>query len=199
MSTSRLFAFGEFTLYEGREAYSLQKADITNYFTEIVSDIEKVCYGSYFLEVADYFSKEGIESSEMLKLIYQALRALNNDKIPNELVRYVYELKTLVINGEYPEMFQCLGCKSNEVTYFSVIKGGMVCKDCAKNTVDGVCIETSTIYTMQYIITSKVEKLFTFVVKKNILEELGFIMKRYMTRYVDKEFNSLEILNTILK
>jgi DNA repair protein RecO (recombination protein O) len=52
---------------------------------------------------------------------------------------------------------------------------------------------------MQYIITSKVEKLFTFVVKKNILEELGFIMKRYMTRYVDKEFNSLEILNTILK
>lgn len=48
VAVTRIFAFGEFILYEGREAYTLQKADIENYFTEISNDIEAMCYGSYF-------------------------------------------------------------------------------------------------------------------------------------------------------
>lgn len=199
LSATRLFAFGEFTLYEGKEAYSMRSVEITNYFVEISNDIEAMCYGSYFLELADYFTKENMESEQMLKLIYQSLRALQNSKITNELVRYIFELKTLVINGEYPEMFECLGCKSTDVVYFSAVKGGMMCRNCAGKTGDGVLVETSTIYAMQFIITSKIEKLFTFVVNDNVLKELNFIMKRYMSRYVDKEFHSLEILNTILK
>lgn len=199
VAVTRIFAFGEFTLYEGREAYTLQKADIENYFTEISNDIEAMCYGSYFLEFADYFMKEGINGTETLKLIYQSLRALQNNKIPNELVRYIYELKMLCINGEYPNMFECVSCKNEDVSMFSVIKGGMLCDKCAGKAGDTVHLDTSTIYAMQYITTSKIEKLYTFIVNEEVLNEIGFIMKRYVKNYVDKEFNSLEILNTILK
>jgi DNA repair protein RecO (recombination protein O) len=52
---------------------------------------------------------------------------------------------------------------------------------------------------MQYIITSKLEKLYTFLVKPEVLNELRFVMKRYMSLHVDKEFKSLEILNALLK
>lgn len=199
MSAARLFAFGEFELYEGKSAYNVQKVEISDYFTEISDDIEAVCYGSYFLELADYFSKEGVEALQILKLIYKSLKALNNDRIPNELVRYIYELKLMVINGEYPEMFQCLNCKNSEADYFSVVRGGMLCSNCVGKVNDAIHMETSTVYTMQFIITSKIEKLFTFVVNEKVLSELNFIMKRYMSRYVDRVFNSLEILNTILK
>ena len=41
----------------------------------------------------------------MLKLLYQSLRALLNKHIPDELVRYIFELKTLVINGDCPVEF----------------------------------------------------------------------------------------------
>ena len=82
---------------------------------------------------------------------------------------------------------------------FSVIKGGMLCDKCAGKAGDTVHLDTSTIYAMQYIITSKIEKLYTFIVNEEVLNEIGFIMKRYVKNYVDKEFNSLEILNTILK
>ena len=198
VASSRLFAFGEFTLYEGREAYTVQKTDISNYFNEISSDIEGMCYGSYFLELADYFAKEGIEATEMLKLIYQSLRALNNKKIPKKLVRYIYELKMLVINGIYPEMFECVLCKNDKPEYFSVVKGGMLCKSCVSKAGDALHLEMSTIYAMQFVITTKVEKLYTFLVNDNILEEIGFILKRYMKMYIDKEFKSLEILNTIV-
>lgn len=199
LSAARLFAFGKFTLYEGKEAYTVQGAEISDYFAEISNDIEAMCYGSYFLELADYFAKENLESTGLLKLLYFSLRALDNEKIPNELVRYIYELKVFVLHGEYPEMFECLSCKSTDVEYFSVVRGGMICGNCVGKAGDSVHIETSTIYAMQFIITSKIEKLFTFVVNDNILKELSFIMKRYLSRYVDREFHSLEILNTILK
>ena len=103
MAPGRTFAFGVFRLYEGRDAYSLQSAEISNYFEEIAMDMEAACYGSYFLELADYYSRENLDGTEQLKLIYQSLRALLKPAIPNRLVRRIYELKTMVINGEYTE------------------------------------------------------------------------------------------------
>lgn len=103
MAASRTFAFGTFRLFEGRDAYSLQGAEIQNYFEEIALDMEAACYGSYFLELADYYSRENMDGTELLKLIYQSLRALLKPAIPNVLVRRIFELKSMVINGEYSE------------------------------------------------------------------------------------------------
>ena len=36
----------------------------------------------------------------LLKLLYQTLRALTNPHLNNRLVRYIYELKVVAINGE---------------------------------------------------------------------------------------------------
>lgn len=103
MAASRPFSFGEFALYEGRSAYNLQSARIINYFDGLSMDMECTCYGSYFLEAADYFSQENMDGTDMLKLVYQSLRALLKPAIPNRLVRRVFELKTMVINGEYTQ------------------------------------------------------------------------------------------------
>lgn len=103
MAASRPFSFGQFTLFEGKTAYNMQSAQIANYFDELSADMECACYGSYFLEMADYFSQENMDATEMLKLLYQSLRALLRPAIPNRLVRRVFELKAMVINGEYTE------------------------------------------------------------------------------------------------
>lgn len=101
MACSAPFVFGKFTLYEGKEAYTLASAEVTNYFREIAVDMEAACYGSYFLEFADYYGRENVEAVNELKLLYQSLRALLNDNIPNALVRPVFELKLMQLNGEY--------------------------------------------------------------------------------------------------
>lgn len=97
MAVSRPFVFGEFRLYEGRDSYSLQSADIQNYFTEIAGDVEAACYGSYFLEFADYYSRENMDGSELILLLYQSLRALMKPALPNTLVRAVFELRIMVV------------------------------------------------------------------------------------------------------
>lgn len=103
MAVSRPFVFGQFRLYEGRDAYNLQSAEIQNYFAEISGDVEAACYGSYFLEFADYYSREGIDGTELLLLLYQSLRALLKPALPNRLVQLVFELRIMVVNGEYTE------------------------------------------------------------------------------------------------
>lgn len=95
------FAFGTFSLSETRDAYNLYNAEISNYFGDLALDVENACYASYFCEFADYYGREGIEASETLNLLYASFRALIRDKVPKELLQRIFELKLMVINGEY--------------------------------------------------------------------------------------------------
>ena len=104
MAAAAPFVFGKFLLYEGRDAYTLAGAEVENYFREIAGDMEAACYGSYFLELADYYGRENIDATETLRLLYQSLRALLNTSVTNRLVKPVYELKLMEINGEYREL-----------------------------------------------------------------------------------------------
>lgn len=103
MAASRPFCFGNFVLYEGKTAYNLQSAQISNYFDELSADMEAACYGSYFLESACYFAQENLDGTDLLKLLYLSMRALVKPAFPNRLVRRIFELKSMVINGEYTE------------------------------------------------------------------------------------------------
>ncbi|MBQ5954165.1 MAG: DNA repair protein RecO [Lachnospiraceae bacterium] len=103
MGAAVLFAFGEFELAEGRSAYTLRSARVTEHFDWITQDIEAMCYGSYFAEITDYYGKENIDGSEAIKLLFFALRALHNDKLSRPLIRRVFELKAMQLEGEYFE------------------------------------------------------------------------------------------------
>ena len=104
MAAAAPFVFGKFLLYEGRDAYTLAGAEVESYFREVAGDMEAACYGSYFLEMADYYGRENIDATETLRLLYQSLRALLKPSVPNRLVKPVYELKLMEINGEYREL-----------------------------------------------------------------------------------------------
>ena len=191
-------SFGEFTLYAGRSSYTVKSAKISNYFAELRENMVGAYYGFYFLEFANFYAKEANDVREMLKLLYQSMRALTNEKIPNRLVRYIFELRALCINGEGPQVFRCISCGDEKrPAVFSVKKGGLVCGECMQDVMDGMQLDTSTLYSMQYIESSRIEKLYTFVVSDAVLEELGRVMERYLDVYVEKKFKSLEILETL--
>lgn len=158
------FVFGEFFVYEGRSSFNLMQAKVLNYFSDLGTDVEGACYGFYFCEVAEYYTREANDELPMLKLLYQSLRALLNKHIPDELVRYIYELKTLVINGECPVEF------------------------------DSFELSDSARYALSFIAASPPEKLYTFTVSEPVLGELRFVLHRYRDLYMEGKFKSLEIL-----
>lgn len=192
------FCFGTFLLYEGKNSYNMMQADISNYFQELRTDVEGAYYGFYFLDLAGYYTREGNDETEMLKLLYQTMRALTSPKIPKELIRYIFELKSIVLNGEGPEVFQCAECGNTEgLEVFSVKKGGMLCKSCREADRYGIVMDHSTLYTLQYIVGASPERMYNFIVKEEVLRKLRKIVTLYMEHYVGREFKSLEILKQI--
>ncbi|MBQ8231561.1 MAG: DNA repair protein RecO [Lachnospiraceae bacterium] len=161
------FSFGTFKLYEGKNSYTVAEADIQNYFEELRTDYIGACYGMYFAEIADYYTRENNDEREMMKLLYQSLRALCAPSLPDRLIKCIYEIKAIAINGEFPGL-----PNDRNVTEVAA-------------------------YTVEYIVASSVEKLYTFTVKEPILEELESLSELYRTHFMEKEFKSLEILKTL--
>jgi DNA repair protein RecO (recombination protein O) len=198
LACSQPFSFGEFTLYQGRSSYTITSANITNYFEELREDLETVYYGLYFCEFTDYVTRENINSTDILKLLYQSLRALAKKTIPIKLIRYIFELKIMEFNGEAPQVFECIKCKNKKTEYlFSCSRGGLVCQSCKGQLEDGIKLSDSSIYTMQFIIATPVEKLYTFTVSSEVLMELEYLMKKYLDIYVNHKFNSLGMVDSV--
>ncbi len=198
LAGTEAFAFGEFTLYEGRNSYTLIRAEISNYFRELAQDVEGACYGFYFLEVADYYGKEGTDEREMLRLLYQTLRALMHPGLPRPLIRRVYELKAMAVHGENPNMLSCTRCGSREeLRGYSARQGGALCSRCMAGERDAVELLPSTVYAMQYILCTDVRSLYTFRVSDEVQRELGMVMDRHRERYMEKRFRTLDILQAM--
>lgn len=198
LAATNPFSFGEFELFEGKSSYNVSKANIHNYFRELTLDVDAAYLGFYFLEFADYFCQENNDEKDMLKLLYQSLRALESPKLSNDLVRAVFELKAMTINGEGPSVFSCMHCrKTEDLDYFSVWRGGIFCPEC-KSGQKTRKIHESTRYAMQFIVSSKVEKLYTFQLSEEVLKEFQKIMSEYLHMYVKHSFKSLQIIDELM-
>lgn len=101
-SVTNPFVFGRFTLFVGRSAYSLREAFIDNYFEGMRENIQMAFYGMYFLEIADYYTRENADDADMLRLLYQGVRTLENPAFDFRFVKTVFEIKAIQINGELP-------------------------------------------------------------------------------------------------
>ncbi|MCR5097792.1 MAG: DNA repair protein RecO [Lachnospiraceae bacterium] len=186
--------YGAFTAYEGRDSVSITGCDISEHFSQIKNDIDLVWYASYFLEVADYYAREGLDESERLRLLYRSLLALGEESFTPEHVKMVYEYRTMVINGEAPNVFECMNCGNKELTHFSMNHRGTICSECAKE-LGGEVLTPAVLFAMQHMSTAAIEKLYSFVLKEGAFEELKSIILRYRHRYMDHTFNSERFLD----
>ena len=160
------FCFGTFKLFAGKNSYNIVEADIENYFEGFRSDLEAACYGTFFLELASYYTRENVEDVELLNLLYLSLKALLKDAFPNRLVRCIYELRALLIEGEYPGI--------------------------PENT----RLLDSTRYALDFIAQTPLEKLYTFSVSDEVLDELCVVARGYRSRFIDRPLKSSEMLST---
>ena len=159
------FNTGVFSLFPGRTAYTLTGARITNYFEALKADLDGAFYGAYFAELAGYYSRENLEAKDILNLLYAALLALEKTALPNRLVRCVYEMKLMAVNGEFPV-----------------------------DVMDEAGLDPSASYALKYILAAPVKRLFTFSVTEEVLRQMCRVVDRVRERIIDTPMKSLEIL-----
>ena len=172
----RLFALGTFRLFRGKNSYTLASASISSYFTEMADDMERSFYGSYFLELCRYFSRENAEAGEMLRLISVSLKALISPSFDNRLVRAVFELKILQINGICPQAEKITSSQGRFAA--------------------PVPLSPSAEYTVSFVLNSPISKLYSFRLTDEVLDEFAETSSRLMKILVGGEFKSLALLET---
>ena len=166
MAATDLFVFGDFKLYPGRSSYSMTDASVKNYFSELRSNYDAALYGMYFLEAAAYNTRENNDERQVLALLYQALRALTHEAYDPELVRTVFELKLVMIEGVF-----------NREAYRSGY-------------------DPATAYAMDYLLATPPQKVFSFRLKDEAFRELKEIARTEQKRFCGgHEFNSLALIS----
>ena len=191
------FSMGEYYLYRGKSAYNLQKAQVSDYFTELRLDLDAIWLGSYFLEVAEYYSRENQDESELLNLIYISLKALTDDRFDNNLVRAVFELKALCINGEQPDLSCCAECSGTEnLIRFVSHRNGCLCSGCADcdGFDKGIEISQAALYAMRFVEESPIRTVFSFSADSSVIGEFSSCMKDYYKRWVERRFRTLKAM-----
>lgn len=163
VACTRPFASGKFTLFQGSTSYTLSSAEISEFFEELASDFELGCYGSYFLETAKYFSRENLPADAMLKLLYMSLKALSVESLDLRLVKSIYEIKLLDING-----------------ILKMPSADEMSEPCA--------------YAFEYVRRNPIGKIYSFKLKKEVLDEFEKKADELFKLATDVEFISLKML-----
>ncbi len=198
ISKSQIFVMGEFTLYEGRNAYTVKRIDVKEYFHELTFDMDKYCYGSYFCEMMAYFTHEGDRAADYLNLLFVSLNALKKGLVPAPLIRIIYEVKIMDVFGQGIQSFGCPVCGNEKLSdIFDAKSGGILCEDCVKKAIHPIHISGQALYTLQYINGANFGSLYNFKVSDAVIEELSDIIRKFMDIYVDKKFNSVQIINSL--
>ena len=170
MAATDLFCFGEYRLYPGKEAYTLVDATPKTYFDELRGDMEAAMYGMYFLEVMEYQTRENNDEEQLLVLLYLACRALKNDKIDKRLVKAVFELKTIVLQGIYG------GDEAND------LKGK---------------ISDSALYAIDLVVKAPTKEIFSFMLKEEPLAEFIKFTDHIRMKKWGRSFKSEELLEVL--
>jgi len=105
LSAVNVFSYGEFELFPGRNSNTLKKAEISEYFPRLTEDLDRIMAASFFSEVADYYSLENSDETERLKLLYRTFQALSSGRFSINLIKNIYLVRTMALNGEYKSAF----------------------------------------------------------------------------------------------
>ena len=181
LAAARPFSMGIFTLHAGRDSYTVQTASIKEYFEAVSSDVTKMAYGCYFLEAAGFASEENDDGRELLNL-----------------------LRLFLVMGVYPQVFECSVCKSKLTKgWLSVERGNCVCEECAKrkneaHTSARLYLDESAMYTLQYILTAPIGRLYTFCLEEPVKRTLYDLTVKWRRRYFSREFKSLQVLEEMV-
>lgn len=205
IAAANAFVFASFKVYEGRDAYTLISADPIDFFADLARKMPGAWYGFYFLELADYFGREGIESTDMVNLLYVALKALIRGAVGNALIRRVYEFRMLVINGEAapPESGSAF------TPAVSPEDGGAFTPAASPEDGSGISpaaaassggrggLSAAATAALQFSATAPLTRLFSFSLSPQAEEDFSMFVQKSMRRAVDREFKSLRVLHEL--
>lgn len=200
-SATGLLCYSNFTLHQGRSAYNVNYASPIEVFFGLREDILRLSLAQYFCSLAFEVIPEAMEAGEYLRLILNALHFLSKGTRSPQLLKPIVELRMLSIAGYMPNLIGCAECGSYEAErmYFKVNRGELYCGDCFLNNGDPAeLLSPGALHAMRHIVYSEFEKIFSFDLKGEALQQLTRAAESYTVHHLQKRPQTLDFYNSML-
>lgn len=180
-ASSQLFVRGDYLIYVSHGLSTIQQGEIISSYRSIQSDIEKTAYAALLVEL----TYKLLEEKQPDPFIYHELIGTftwMSEEADFLTPVMMYEMKMYKKGGFAPIVDRCVNCESsNELAYFSIQEGGLLCRRCAT-------IDTHAIFLKQALI--RILQIFQHVPLRkignvNIREENKLLLRRLLDAYYD--------------
>ncbi|MGI6176134.1 MAG: DNA repair protein RecO [Christensenellales bacterium] len=191
------FCYGEYVLYEKNGHYTVTQCELKENFYALRTDLERMSYATYFLNLCEEFIQEGKPAPRIFALLLEALSYYSFAKTHARVVTICCVLKLMDITGYRPNLEYCAHCgaaaEGNMV--FDACAGGVVCAACQK----GEPIALDTIRVMRYILEMDTRKIRSVQMDEGLADTMLSLLMQYVEKRIERCFPSQEFIMTILK
>ncbi len=196
----QLLAYGEFTLFEYRNMYTINEASSLELFHPLRADLQKLSLGTYFAQAAEVICQEDIPNPELLSLVLNCLYGLSTLNTDENKVKAVFELRSACIAGYTPDLGACWRCGSSTPDRFDLSEGRLECSSCRNSASAGIRMPVAlgVLDCLRYIVSSDSKRLFQFDAGVNTLRHLSELTESYLSTQLERGFSSLDFYKSLL-
>lgn len=195
-SVSTKLSYGIFQIYHKKDGLStLISVDTIDSFMKIRSDITKISYASFLLELTEQVYKQN-NNSDIFNLFISSLKKINEGFEP-VIITNILQLKYLDYLGIGLQLDGCSICGNNEdILTISGKQGGYLCKECCNDEVIVSQRVIKLIRMFYYVDISKISKL---ELHYDTIKEIDNFLDEYYDDYSGLYLKSKQLLKNLSK
>jgi len=198
-ASTQILTYSELSLFENKDRYTLNDANVIEMFAGLRRDIEKMSLAMYFAQLLDVVGDEDVACPSLLTLGLNGIYALSNLNIEIDLVKAAFELKLMSIMGYEPQVSTCYSCgikPQNPV--FNVSLGSIMCNECRQDKKGlKIVADKSVIDAMNYVLLCDAKKLFNFRLKEKSLKLFCEICETYLITQLEVSLYTLDFYKSL--
>ena len=192
-------AYAEMTLTESHGWQILSEANTIALFDGVSRDVELLALASYFAELVDAVTYEGMSAPEVLALTLNALYALGELGRDQMLVKAAFELRLMALAGFEPFSEGCLRCGAEQPAepMLDVVRGEVHCAGCRVSGGLAMPLEAGGLAALRHILRCDPTRLYSFTLEKEPLERLSHAAEAYVAAQLERGFRTLDFYKSL--
>ena len=193
---SRKMIYADFHIYYKENGLStLIEVDVKNSFSNILTDLTRVSYASYIIDLVNQVGKEN-PSCQIFPILKDSLIKMNDGLDSNTLTAIV-EIKLLDFLGVKPMIDACSICGSTkDIITINSTAGGYICKNCYHD--EGI-VSDKTIKLLRMFYYVDIASITKLDIKEETLKEINQFLDDYYDRYTGMYLKSKNFLRELKK
>lgn len=199
-SACGLFCYSEFTLFPGKNMFTVDEAQVKRVFHGLSDSIEAMSLAMYLTETAQTLSPTGAEAGKLLRLLLNSLHLISEKKCPLPQIKAVFELRAMSECGFLPQLLCCASCSKYDggAFYLDAAEGYLLCGDCAAQAAKQPNLDAGALYAVRHICLVEDKKIFSFTLTPQSMRRLAGVAEQYALVHLEKPLKSYDFLKTVM-